>query len=89
MKSVDVTSPKAAKVMGQNLKVTELPSLVVKLDGMPDADGKTKTFYIIDAGMSGDLIYSFVDVVRNGGLKASAFELIANKGGARLAKIDA
>lgn len=85
IKVVDVAAAgaeKAKKVFGENLTSKELPSLVVKLEGMADADGKKKTFYIVDAGLSGDLIFSFIDVVRNSGLKSSAFELIANKGGA-------
>lgn len=81
---LDVAGSPAKKIYGQNLTTKELPKLVIKIIGKSDTDWLENTIYLYDAGLSGDIIQSFVDVVRAGDIQSSPFEFLGNKGGMRL-----
>ena len=85
---LDVVGSPNSKIYGQNLTTKELPKLVIKIVGKNDANGKNNIVYLYDAGLSGDLIQAFVDVVRAGDITPSAFEFLGNKGGTRVVKAE-
>lgn len=76
------------RIYGLNISSKELPKIVVKIVGRDDANGKNNTIYLYDAGLSGDVIQSFVDVVRAGDIPASPFEFLWNRGWFGLVKAE-
>ena len=76
------------KVMGQNITPKTLPKMVVKIVGTADANNKKRTIYLYDSMMSADILTSFLDVVRAGNLKGTAFTFEWNKNGIRLHKTE-
>jgi len=77
---LDVTGTPDQRIYGLNISSKELPKIVVKIIGKDDANGKNNTIYLYDAGLSGDIVQSFVDVVRAGDIPASPFEFLGNRG---------
>lgn len=78
---LNVWGSPASKIYGQNITTKELPKIVIKIVGKDDTNGKSNTVYLYDAGMSGDVIQSFIDVVRAGDINPSPFEFLGNKWG--------
>lgn len=66
---------------GFNLATRVIPELVVKIVTDADENGNVKTAYLYNAGLSADLQFTFLDIVRAGDLPASPFELAGKKGG--------
>jgi len=85
---LDVAWSPTSRIYGQNLTTKELPKLVVKIVGKNDANLLNNTIYLYDAGLSWDIIQSFVDVVRAWDIKPSPFEFMGNKWGFRLAQAE-
>lgn len=82
---LDVAWTPGCRVYGQNISSKELPKIVIKIVGKDDANNKNNVIYLYDAGLSGDIIQSFLDIVRAGDIPASPFEFTGNRGGVRLA----
>lgn len=78
---LDVAGSPDSVNWGMSLTTRSLPELIVKIVTVPDDNNKIKTAYLYNAGVSGELAFSFLDVVRAGDLPASSFELNGNKGG--------
>lgn len=78
---LDVAWATAQRLYGQNITSKTLPKVVIKIVGKDDTNGKNNTIFLYDAGLSGDVIQSFVDVVRAGDIPASPFEFLGNRGG--------
>jgi len=76
---LDVAGSPASKLYGQNLTTKSLPKLVIKIVGINDSNWEKNTVYLYDAWLSGDVIQSFVDVVRAWDIKPSPFEFMGNK----------
>lgn len=66
---------------GWNNTTRTIPELIVKIVTVADSNGDVDTVYLYNAWLSGELVFSFLDVVRAGDLPASAFELVWNKWG--------
>lgn len=81
---LDVAWTPGARVYGQNITSKELPKIVIKIVGQDDSSGYNNTIYLYDAGLSWDVIQSFLDVVRAGDIPASPFEFIGNRWWIRL-----
>jgi len=64
-----------------NIATRDIPELIVKIVTVADSDGAVNTAYLYNAGLSGELVNSFLDIVRAGDLPTSAFEFTGNKGG--------
>ncbi|MDD3302282.1 MAG: hypothetical protein PHN31_01905 [Candidatus Gracilibacteria bacterium] len=79
--SLDVVGSPTSVNYGMNLTTRTIPELIVKIVTVPDANNKVNTVYLYNSGLSGELVFSFLDVVRAGDLPVSAFELTGNKGG--------
>lgn len=77
---LDIAWSPDQRIYGLNISSKELPKIVVKIVGRDDANGKNNTIYLYDAGLSGDVIQSFIDVVRAGDIPASPFEFLGNRG---------
>ena len=86
--SLAVSATIPYKVMGQNITSKTLPKMVVKIVGTADSAGKKRTIYLYDSMMSTDILTSFLDVVRAGNLKGTAFTFEWNKNGIRLHKTE-
>lgn len=70
----------AAKISGLNIKPHELPQLVIRITGMQDSNGHKEMQYIYDAGMTWELVKTFVDITRTNEVPSSALEFVANDG---------
>ena len=83
---LDVAWTPNERIYWQNINSKELPKIVIRIVGKDDADWLNNTIYLYDAWLSGDVIQSFLDVVRAGDIPASPFEFIGNRGGVWLCK---
>ena len=79
--SADEAWPPASTNWGMNIATRDIPELIVKIVTVADSDGAVNTAYLYNAGLSGELVNSFLDIVRAGDLPTSAFEFTGNKGG--------
>lgn len=90
VKVVDVPTgsgvTKAYTIAGQKLTANIIPECVVILQGMENWTNNTVNVYLTSSVFTGDLVFSFVDYVRAGGVENSPFEFTANQGGGWLVK---
>jgi hypothetical protein len=76
---LDVTDTTNSTNWGMELSTRSIPELIVKIKTVADEDGLIKTAYLYNAGLNGELVLSFLDVVENQNLPGSSFELTGNK----------
>lgn len=79
--SLDVAGSPNSVNWGFNITTRDIPELIVKIVTVANDAGESDTAYVYDSGISGDLVLSFLDIVRAGDLPASPFDFQGNKGG--------
>jgi len=67
--------------VGNTLKNTEIPALIIRITSADPITSKIKQVYCIDATFGGALVNWFLDVKRAGDLPNSNFEFNGNTGG--------
>lgn len=79
---VDDTSGKR-KILGQKIQDGEAPRLALIVETIPQKDApKPEKFYLVDAGLTGNIVLSFLKVKRAGGVGSSPFSFQSNDNGA-------
>lgn len=73
-------TPNDSKLSGRTITSFSIPTLVVKVVST-DESGKVNTDYLVDCGFEGELITSYLDVVRAGNITPSAFTFKGLKNG--------
>lgn len=72
-------TPATAKFQGSVIAPTVIPPLVMKIESTDPITNLMKKYYLVNCGLESDLVSSFLDVVRAGDMKPTAFEFVGNK----------
>jgi hypothetical protein len=75
------TPPNDVKRLGYNVQSTDVPYVIVKVEGCPDADGEYNIYYIVKASIDGELVHSFVNLSNADDVTGSNVTLMGAKGG--------
>ncbi|MDR0651262.1 MAG: hypothetical protein LBG59_07905 [Candidatus Peribacteria bacterium] len=71
-------------IIGQKSASFEVPRIVIVLETIPTPDKPiVEKLYIIDAGLTSDIVLNYLDVVRAGGVGNTPFTFTVNKNGGR------
>lgn len=79
IESLNVAGSPDSVDYGMNINTRVVPEIIVKVVTEPDENNKVKTVYMYNAGISADLQFTFLDIVRAGDLPASPFEIAGKK----------
>ncbi|MGB1278453.1 MAG: hypothetical protein ACPG5V_00720 [Vibrio cyclitrophicus] len=75
------TSPDQIKRLGYNVQSRDIPYIIVKVEGCPDADGEFNVYYIVKASLDGELVQSFVNLSNADDVTGANVSLLGAKGG--------
>ena len=82
MSEIDDTQGKR-KIFGQKLQDGEAPRLALIIETIPQKNSpKPEKFYLVDAGLTGNIVLSFLNVKRAWGVGNTAFSFSTNDNGA-------
>ena len=74
-------TPNVSQYLGYDIETSNIPFVIIKVVGCPDADGEYNTYYIVKASLDGEIKNTFVNLSRVDDVVGSSISFMGDRGG--------
>jgi len=74
-------TPNVSQYLGYDIETSNIPFVIIKVVGCPDADGEYNTYYIVKASLDGEIKNTFVNLSKADDVVGSSVSFMWDRGG--------